>query len=179
MLRPRGVLTVPSARAVALAAGADLSPPLLVVDIGAHLTEAVLLRGAVTDARCTALGTGDADDTTSAGHLRRGLLMLTAMLRQDSTSLTPPPCTAASSWPAEAHCAPTSPTTSPAACAHRSRRPGPAHRGRPRRRRASARGPHPPFGLRSDLTGGRAATFVALVKSGTSMLPNTPPPPRA
>lgn len=90
VLRPRGVLTVPSARAVALAADADLSRPLLVVDLGAHLTEAVLLcDGAVTDARCTALGTGDADDTTSAGHLAGAVSsMLTAMLRQDSTSLT-------------------------------------------------------------------------------------------
>lgn len=58
----QGVLTVPSARGIALAAGADLSRPVLVVDIGAPLTEVVLLGdGDVTDARRTALGTGDLD----------------------------------------------------------------------------------------------------------------------
>ncbi|WP_413804924.1 rod shape-determining protein [Streptomyces sp. OE57] len=56
VLRPRAVLTVPTARAIALAADADLSLPLLVVDIGAHLTEVVLLLdGLVFDARRTAL----------------------------------------------------------------------------------------------------------------------------
>ncbi|MGV9273608.1 rod shape-determining protein [Streptomyces griseosporeus] len=89
-LRPRGVLTVPSARAVAVAAGADMSRPLLVADIGAHLTEVVLLHeGAVTDARRTALGTGDLDGTTPPERLSEAVaLMLTAMLRQDRTSLT-------------------------------------------------------------------------------------------
>lgn len=89
VLRPRGVLTVPSARAVALGAGADLSRPLLVVDIGAHLTEVVLLvDGAVTDARRTALGTGDLGGATPAGISEAVATMVTAMLRQDRTSLT-------------------------------------------------------------------------------------------
>ncbi|MEV6617155.1 hypothetical protein AB0N31_25555 [Streptomyces sp. NPDC051051] len=62
VLRPRAVLTVPAARAVAVAARADLSRPLLVVDVGARLTEVVLLAdGAVVDARGAALGTGDVD----------------------------------------------------------------------------------------------------------------------
>ncbi|MCF4140895.1 rod shape-determining protein [Streptomyces sp. Tue 6430] len=62
VLRPRAVLTVPAARAVAVAARADLSRPLLVVDLGARLTEVVLLAdGAVVDARGIALGTGDVD----------------------------------------------------------------------------------------------------------------------
>ncbi|MFE2261307.1 rod shape-determining protein [Streptomyces griseosporeus] len=89
-LRPRGVLTVPSARAVAVAAGADMSRPLLVADIGAHLTEVVLLHeGAVTDARRTALGTGDLDATTPPERLSEAVaVMLTAMLRQDRTALT-------------------------------------------------------------------------------------------
>ncbi|MEV4044729.1 rod shape-determining protein MreB [Streptomyces sp. SAI-195] len=90
VLRPRSVLTVPSARAVALAAGADLSRPLLVMDIGAHLTEVVLLvDGAVFDARRTTLGTGDIDDTTPSARIGEALAdMTTSMLRQDGTSLT-------------------------------------------------------------------------------------------
>ncbi|MER7962545.1 rod shape-determining protein [Streptomyces ardesiacus] len=90
VLRPRNVLTVPSARAVALAAGADLSRPLLVMDIGAHLTEVVLLvDGDVFDARRTALGTGDIDETTPPSRIGEALAdMTTSMLRQDGTSLT-------------------------------------------------------------------------------------------
>ncbi|MER7189603.1 rod shape-determining protein [Streptomyces flaveolus] len=90
VLRPRSVLTVPSARAVALAAGADLSRPLLVVDLGAHLTEVVLLvDGAVFDARRTALGTGDLDAVTPATRIAEAVVdMVTSMLRQDRTSLT-------------------------------------------------------------------------------------------
>ncbi|MFD7409627.1 rod shape-determining protein [Streptomyces sp. NPDC059866] len=88
-LRPRSVLTVPSARAVAQAAGADLSRPLLVIDIGAHLTEVVLLSdGAVVDARRTALGTSDLTATTPAQISEAVVTMVTAMLRQDRTTLT-------------------------------------------------------------------------------------------
>ncbi|MFF1278364.1 rod shape-determining protein [Streptomyces marokkonensis] len=90
ILRPRAVLTVPGARAVALAAGADHIRPLLVVDIGAHLTEVVLLAGgAVTDARRTALGTGDLSDGTPPERVAEAVTgMVTAMLRQDRTALT-------------------------------------------------------------------------------------------
>ncbi|MEU2494971.1 rod shape-determining protein [Streptomyces sp. NPDC007883] len=90
VLRPRTVLTVPTARAVALAAGADLCRPLMVVDIGAHVTEVVLLSdGAVLDARRTALGTRDLDATTTADRITGAVAdMITAMLRQDRTSLT-------------------------------------------------------------------------------------------
>ncbi|NMO38229.1 hypothetical protein HG826_32545 [Streptomyces sp. GMY01] len=89
VLRPRSVLTVPGARAVALGAGADLSRPLLVVDIGAHLTEVVLLAdGAVVDARRTALGTSDLDTASAADISEAVAAMVTAMLRQDRTSLT-------------------------------------------------------------------------------------------
>ncbi|MBD0417817.1 rod shape-determining protein [Streptomyces sp. NPDC052309] len=90
VLRPRSVLTVPSARAVALAAGADLSRPLLVLDIGAHLTEVVLLvDGAVFDARRTALGTGDLGDGATPAAIGEAVAdMVTSMLRQDRTSLT-------------------------------------------------------------------------------------------
>ncbi|SDK62347.1 rod shape-determining protein [Streptomyces indicus] len=90
VLGPSSVLTVPAARAVAVAAGADLSRPLMVVDLGAHLTEAVLLSdGAVTDARRTALGTGDLDASTPPERIADAVVsMLTAMLRQDRSPLT-------------------------------------------------------------------------------------------
>ncbi|MEU4130563.1 rod shape-determining protein [Streptomyces wuyuanensis] len=90
VLRPRTVLTLPGARAIALAAGADLFRPLLVVDIGAQVTEAVLLSdGAVLDARRTGLGTGDLDGTTTADRITGAVVdMVAAMLRQDRTSLT-------------------------------------------------------------------------------------------
>ncbi|MEU7417391.1 rod shape-determining protein [Streptomyces antibioticus] len=90
VLSPYAVLTVPTARAVALAANADLSRPLLVVDIGAHLTEVVLLvDGVVFDARRTALGTTDISGTGAAGDVVDAVTtMITSMLRQDRTSLT-------------------------------------------------------------------------------------------
>jgi len=90
VLRPRTVLTVPTARAVAMAADADLAHPLIVVDIGAHLTEVTLLTdGAVTDARHTALGTSDLDSLTPPAQITDAVVaMLTAMLDQDHTSQT-------------------------------------------------------------------------------------------
>ncbi|MEU5312541.1 rod shape-determining protein [Streptomyces sp. NPDC021562] len=89
ILRPRTVLTVPAARAVALGADADLSRPLLVVDIGAHLTEVTLLTdGAVTDARHTALGTGDLGGHTRPARITEAVVaMVSAMLDLDRTSM--------------------------------------------------------------------------------------------
>ncbi|MCX5335887.1 MULTISPECIES: rod shape-determining protein [unclassified Streptomyces] len=86
-LRPHSVLTVPSARAVATAAGADPTRPLLVVDIGAHVTEAVLLAdGSVTDARRTLLGTSDLDSRTPATQIADAVTeMVTLMVEQDRT----------------------------------------------------------------------------------------------
>ncbi|MEU0675549.1 hypothetical protein ABZ330_22165 [Streptomyces sp. NPDC006172] len=88
ILRPRTVLTVPTARAVAMAADSDLARPLLVVDIGAHLTEVTLLTdGAVTDARHTALGTGDLDGLTPPARIVDAVVaMVRAMLEEDHTS---------------------------------------------------------------------------------------------
>ncbi|MFE9775319.1 hypothetical protein ACFYOV_27315 [Streptomyces sp. NPDC005931] len=90
VLRPRAVLTVPGSRAVALAAGADLGRPLLVVDIGARLTEAVLLVGGeVTDARSAGLGTGALGEDTPPERLADAVAdLVTAMLRQDRTTRT-------------------------------------------------------------------------------------------
>ncbi|MER5603474.1 rod shape-determining protein [Streptomyces sp. NPDC002265] len=89
-LRPHGVLTVPAARAVATAAGADLSRPLLVVDLGAHVTEVVLLTdGFVTDARRTALGLSDLDSRTPPARIvDAAVAMITTMLEQDRTTQT-------------------------------------------------------------------------------------------
>lgn len=88
VLRPRTVLTVPTARAVALTAGADLSRPVLVVDIGAVVTEVVLLAdGAVLDARRTALGTSDLDGAPGATELIDAVVaMVTRMREEDTTS---------------------------------------------------------------------------------------------
>ncbi|MEU2778317.1 rod shape-determining protein [Streptomyces sp. NPDC007162] len=88
VLHPRTVLTVPAARAVALTAGADLTRPLLVVDIGAHLTEVTLLTdGALTDARHTALGTSDLGSHTRPAQLTEAVVaMVTSMLDDDRTS---------------------------------------------------------------------------------------------
>ncbi|WP_447034856.1 rod shape-determining protein [Streptomyces sp. DSM 118878] len=90
VLRPRAVITVPAARAIALAAEADLDRPLLVVDIGAHLTEVVLLvDGTVFDARRTALGTTDLAGAHASAEIGEAVTtMITSMLRQDRTAVT-------------------------------------------------------------------------------------------
>ncbi|MER6616674.1 rod shape-determining protein [Streptomyces xantholiticus] len=90
VLHPRTVLTVPSAKAIALGAGADLTRPLLVADIGAHVTEVALLcDGEVTDAYRTALGTGDLDENTTYRELTRAMIaMVTDMLRLDESEQT-------------------------------------------------------------------------------------------
>lgn len=90
VLRPRAFLTVPAARAIAVAADADPARPLLVVDIGAHLSEVTLLTdGAVTDARHTALGTSDLDRLTPPARIAEAVAaMVAAMLDQDRTSQT-------------------------------------------------------------------------------------------
>lgn len=86
-LRPYAVHTVPTARAIALGAGADTSRPLLVADLGAHLTEVFVLGGgAVTDARRTPLGTSDLGEaTTTEGLVDAVASMVTGILRQDRT----------------------------------------------------------------------------------------------
>ncbi len=60
VLSPDTVVTIDSVRAAALGAGVDASEPLLIVDIGAQLTEVALLTdGAVVQARRTELGVDD------------------------------------------------------------------------------------------------------------------------
>ncbi|MFE0631280.1 rod shape-determining protein [Streptomyces sp. NPDC058864] len=92
VLRPGAVLTVPTARAVALAAREDPVRPLLVVDVGAHVTETVLLvDGAVTDAHRAALGTADLDTEAGAAALVVDSLvaMVATVLEQDRTAAAP------------------------------------------------------------------------------------------
>ncbi|MEV0291477.1 rod shape-determining protein [Kribbella sp. NPDC050820] len=85
VLQPGAVLTIESVKAAAFGAGADLVEPLLVVDLGADLTEvAVLSNGSLIEARRAPLGisdfgrgsTGD-DLATSVGD------MVTDLLRRD------------------------------------------------------------------------------------------------
>ncbi len=90
VLRPHAVLTVPAVRAVAAATGADHVRPLLVVDLGAHLTEVVLLaEGNVFDARHTAFGTTDLADADASEEVCEAVaVMIASMLREDRTSRT-------------------------------------------------------------------------------------------
>ncbi|WP_199185727.1 acetate and sugar kinases/Hsc70/actin family protein [Streptomyces carminius] len=89
-LRPRTVLAVDSVRAVALGTGAAPDEPLLVVDLGAQLTEIALLAdGAVTGAHRLPLGTADlGTNTTAAGLAGAVVETVTAMLRADDTPRT-------------------------------------------------------------------------------------------
>ncbi|ALC24912.1 rod shape-determining protein [Streptomyces pristinaespiralis] len=90
VLHPRTVLTVPTAKAIALGAGADLGRPLLVADIGAHVTEVALLcDGEVTDAYRTSLGTGDIGGSVTFRDISGAVVaMVTDMLRLDESEQT-------------------------------------------------------------------------------------------
>ncbi|MDX3611286.1 rod shape-determining protein [Streptomyces europaeiscabiei] len=90
VLRPRTVFTIPTATAVALGADANMSRPLLIVDIGAHLTEVFLLTdGSVVDAHRTALGTDDLDQATTHRTLTDAVTgTVTDMLHRDHTTQT-------------------------------------------------------------------------------------------
>jgi rod shape-determining protein MreB len=87
-LRPRRVVTLDSVAAVAMGSGADVSRPLLVVDVGAHLTEvALLVDGVVTDAGRTPLGTADLNCSAVPGDLVDAVVsQATRMLRDDRGS---------------------------------------------------------------------------------------------
>ncbi|WP_051831749.1 rod shape-determining protein [Streptomyces violens] len=90
VLQPRTVLTLPSATAVALGSGKDMNRPLLIVDVGAHLTEVFLLTdGAVVDAHSLVLGTEDLNKTTTYRDVTEAVTAtVTAMLRADRTAQT-------------------------------------------------------------------------------------------
>ncbi|MGW7680767.1 rod shape-determining protein [Kribbella sp. NPDC054772] len=70
VLDPETVMTITSVKAAALGARADLARPLLVVDVGAELTEiALLASGALSSARSTALGVSDLGRNLPASQL--------------------------------------------------------------------------------------------------------------
>lgn len=90
VLQPRTVLTIDCLRAGAMGARADLSEPLLVADVGAHLIEtALLVDGVVAGARKAATGTSDLGGGTTPEELVRSVLdMITDLLKADPTSST-------------------------------------------------------------------------------------------
>ncbi|WP_326570699.1 rod shape-determining protein [Actinacidiphila glaucinigra] len=92
VLRPRAVLTLPTARAVAAAAREDLSRPLLVVDVGARFTEAVLLvDGAVADAHRATLGACglDGEPAAAARLVDAVAAMVASVPDEDRTAAAP------------------------------------------------------------------------------------------
>ncbi|MET7647149.1 rod shape-determining protein [Streptomyces sp. NPDC005426] len=84
-LGPSSVIVLDSARAAAACAGPQDGGPLLVVDIGAELTEATLLvDGMVRDARLAETGTSDLEPgETPTAVVRAVADMVTGMWRQD------------------------------------------------------------------------------------------------
>ncbi|MEE4495299.1 rod shape-determining protein [Streptomyces sp. BE230] len=84
-LGPSSVIVLDSARAAAACAGPQDGGPLLVVDIGAELTEVTLLvDGRVRDARLAETGTSDLDPgETPTAVVRAVLDMVTGMWHQD------------------------------------------------------------------------------------------------
>lgn len=89
VLRPRSVLTIPTAKAIALGAGTDAARPLLIVDVGAHLTEVFLVaEGGVTDAHRTAVGTDDLGCVPTRELTGYVVTAVGEMLRQDRTAQT-------------------------------------------------------------------------------------------
>lgn len=84
-LRPSLVTTIPAARAITHAAQSDPTQPRLVIDIGAHLSEIVLLaHDTIHDARSTPLGTHDIQHRTlTAEQLAATLTDMAASLHDN------------------------------------------------------------------------------------------------
>jgi len=81
ILDPETVLTITSVKAAALGARADLAQPLLVVDVGAELTEVALLAGGcLSGARSTALGVVDLGRNLPVSQLVREIAESTVQL---------------------------------------------------------------------------------------------------
>ncbi|RZT28554.1 rod shape-determining protein MreB [Kribbella sp. VKM Ac-2569] len=89
VLDTRVVLTIDSVKAAALGAGADLARPLLVLDIGAGLTEVgLLVDGGVTQAHRLDVGTSDLGATTTVAELVRSIVaVVTDLLSHDCGGL--------------------------------------------------------------------------------------------
>ena len=89
VLDARVVLTIDSVKAAALGAGADIAEPLLVLDIGAGLTELGLLAdGGVIWAHRLDVGTSDLGATTTVAELVQSIVtVVTDLLRLDCAAL--------------------------------------------------------------------------------------------
>jgi rod shape-determining protein MreB len=85
ILQPRTVITIDSVKAAAIGAKTDLVEPLLVIDLGAHLTEtAVLANGSVIEARRMPHGTADLRTSITIDNLvDRIRAMVADLLRHD------------------------------------------------------------------------------------------------
>ncbi|MEV0283611.1 MULTISPECIES: rod shape-determining protein [unclassified Kribbella] len=84
ILRPRAVLTIDTVRAAALGAKADLTEPLLVIDLGADLTEVgVLGNDSILEARRVPLGTSDFGSITADDLVDSTCAMVTDLLHQN------------------------------------------------------------------------------------------------
>jgi len=85
VLQARTVLTIESVKAATLGAGADFIKPLLVVDLGADLTEvAVLSNGSLIQARRAPLGISDFGSSITIDDLVDSVgEMVTDLLHQD------------------------------------------------------------------------------------------------
>lgn len=84
MLGPGRVLTIDGVKASALGARADLTGTVLVVDVGAQLTEVALLAaGQVRRAHRTALGLSDLGSAVSAEDLVRAIATATVRMLDD------------------------------------------------------------------------------------------------
>ncbi|PTH90371.1 hypothetical protein C9J60_05365 [Streptomyces sp. A244] len=83
-LHPRTMLAMDSVMAIVLATGADPFRPLLVIDLGAHLTEVALLaEGDILTARREVMGTRDLEGSTPADLATKIASVITHMMRHD------------------------------------------------------------------------------------------------
>ncbi|MFI6833838.1 rod shape-determining protein [Kribbella sp. NPDC050241] len=89
VLDARVVLTIDSVKAAALGAGAGMARPLLVLDIGAGLTEvALLVDGVVMCAQRLDVGTSDLGATTTVAELVESIVtVVTDLLRLDCAAM--------------------------------------------------------------------------------------------
>ena len=89
VLDARVVLTIDGVKAAALGSGADVARPLLVLDIGAGLTEVgLLVDGGVTEAHRLNVGTSDLGATTTVAELVQSIVaVVTDLLHLDCGGL--------------------------------------------------------------------------------------------
>ena len=85
ILRPRTIITLDSVKAAAIGAKADLVESLLVIDLGAYLTElAVLANGSVIEARRCHVGIADLEMSITIDNLIERILGMVTDLLDDA-----------------------------------------------------------------------------------------------